>query len=338
MIAPVRSPAEWEPQVATWLSFPHNEQNWPGERGVKVREFYYELLEIITRFQPANLLVEEGFEFPGGVAQRLAKKPFKVSLFKIPTDDIWLRDYGPFFVKANKKTRLVAAVFNAWGEKFPPWGKDSAVPQKLSDLLRLRLKKLPYILEGGAIEFNGDGFALTSLPCLSGPNRNSADEAADLRRELKASFGLDSIVAIPEGLEGDHTDGHIDNVARFVAKDRVVMSWEPDTASENYRRLSQAKFLIERFLKARYGANARVDTLPLPPQKRLGHEILPASYSNFIFVNGALIFPKYDEALDPVAAAYFKSAFPAREVIGIDATTVIEEGGSLHCLTKHQPA
>lgn len=338
MKAQVRSPAEWEEQAATWLAFPHNEQNWPGERGRKVREFYYELLEIITRFQPANLLVEEGFEFPPEVSAALGKKPHKVTLFNIPTNDIWIRDYGPFFAKANKKTRLVATQFNAWAEKFPPWDLDALVPKRIAEALGRRLQSIPFIFEGGAIEFNGDGFALSSLPCLAGKNRNSEEGAAMLRKKLRSELGLDAIVAIPEGLAGDHTDGHIDNVARFVAKDRVVMCWDSDTASENYRRLSQAKFIIENCLKARYGSSAQVDTLPLPPQRKLGTETLPASYSNFIFVNGALIYPKYDEALDQVAAAYFRSVFPDREVIGIDARTVIEEGGSLHCLTKHQSA
>lgn len=338
MRALVRSPAEWETQAATWLTFPHNEQNWPGERGVKVREFYYELLGIITRFQPANLLVEEGFEFPPAVSATLGKNPFKVTLFKIPTNDLWIRDYGPFFTKANKKTRMVATRFNAWGEKFPPWDLDSKVPERLAEALGLKLQSIPFIFEGGALEFNGDGFALSSIPCLVGKNRNSSEDAVALRKKLRSALGLDTIVSIPQGLEGDHTDGHIDNVARFVAKDRIVMCWERDPASENFRRLNEAKFILEKCLKARYGSSAQVDTLPLPPQRKLGSETLPASYSNFIFANGALIFPKYDEALDQIAAAYFKSVFPDREIIGINARTVIEEGGSLHCLTKHQSA
>jgi hypothetical protein len=158
--------------------------------------------------------------------------------------------------------------------------------------------------------------------------------------EIKAicqMLGLKSLLILPHGLNGDHTDGHIDNVARFIAKDKVVMAWDKGMKSKNAQVLSEAMYLIETWLKAFYAKNAVVETLPLPPQRKLSDgQILPASYMNFIFVNGGLIYPKYKCKNDAVAQKFFEKAFPDRIVIGIDSRTVIEEGGSLHCMSKHE--
>jgi len=288
--------AEWEEQAATWLALPINKQNWDCRRE-QIDAFYSKLIETIIRFQPVKILDD----------------------LKIPHDDIWIRDYGPFFVKCNGKLSTVSYEFNAWGQKFPPWDLDNAVPEKIAELLKIPLKKEPWILEGGAMEFNGDGLCLTTEPCLFGKNRNPKESEKELLKDLQDSLCINSIKILPKGLDGDHTDGHIDNLARFVAKNHIVMA----------AGFEQEKKEIEIWLGEHY-ENAKVDTLRLPA-------CLPASYMNFIFVNGGLIVPIYNCEADSLALKYFKSVFPDREVIGMDCTVPIEEGGSLHCLSKNMP-
>lgn len=334
----IRYPAEWEPQAATWLAFPHNKENWYGKRGEDIRKLYISLIRTISEYQPVNVLVPSKNYLTIDEKFALADRPFPVSIIFIKTNDIWMRDYGPFFMKKGDKTVIVKTQFNAWGAKFPPWNHDDAIPANIAEAFGYKLaKNVPYIFEGGAIEVNGDGLGMTTLDCLVGKNRNAEKDLTKVIKALCNAFGLRSLLVLPHGLHGDHTDGHIDNVARFVGKDHVVMSFEDSKKSPNTPILAQAKFMIEEFLKAHYGKNAKVDTLPLPPQRTLDDgQILPASYMNFIFANGALIYPKYKSPKDSIAQKYFENVFPKLKVIGLDCRTVIEEGGSLHCMSKHE--
>ena len=333
----IRYPAEWEKQSATWLAFPHNKTNWYGERGINIRKFYVELIRNITEFQPVNLLLPAKNFLTDEEKAALVNRPFPVNFIVIKTNDIWIRDYGPFFMKKGDKKVVSETLFNAWGAKFPPWGLDNAIPQKIAEKQKLPLNEsVPFIFEGGAIEVNGDGLGITTEDCLVGKNRNDEKDLKKVVKALCKAFGLKELLVLPHGLHGDHTDGHIDNVARFVAKDRVVMCMTDNKRSPNYAILTDAKQFIESWLKEHY-ETAKVDTLPLPPQRVLDDgQILPASYMNYIYVNGGLIFPKYKCPNDAKAKKYFESVYPDRKVIGIDCRTVIEEGGSLHCMSKHE--
>lgn len=337
-ITPVRYPAEWEPQAATWLAFPHNPKNWSGERGEKIRTFYFKLIRTITEFQPVNVIVPCKNFFNEDEKSYLSACKHPANVIVIKNNDIWIRDYGPFFMKKGEKTVIVETQFNAWGAKFPPWTLDNKVPAAIAEKTGYKLvKSVPYIFEGGAIEVNGDGLGITTLDCLVGKNRNAEEDLKKVVKALCQAFGLRDLLVLPHGLHGDHTDGHIDNVARFVSKDRVVMCWT-EGKSPNAPILAEAKFLLEAWLKMYY-KTATVDTLPLPPQRTLpSGEIMPASYMNFIYANGALIFPKYKSKNDDVAMKYFQNVYPDRKVIAIDCRTVLEEGGSLHCMSKHQNA
>jgi len=291
----VRYPAEWEQQSATWLALPTNDKNWAVRRE-RIDAFYSKLIDTISRFQSVRILED----------------------LQIMHNDVWIRDYGPFFVKCGGNISTVSYEFNAWGEKFPPWDLDNSVPEKIAKKLGIPCAKHKWIIEGGALEFNGDGLCLTTAPCLFGKKRNPAKQKKELLKDLVESFGLKSINILPKGLQEDHTDGHIDNMARFIAKNRVVMA-------EGFEK---EKKDIETWL-SNYYEDVKVDVLKLPPK-------LPASYMNFIFINGALIVPTYNCKNDSLALEYFKKAFPNREIIGIDSTTPIEEGGSLHCLSKQE--
>ena len=307
-----------------------------------IRKFYVELIRNITEFQSVNLLLPTKNFLTDEEKAALANRPFPVNFIVIKTNDIWIRDYGPFFLKrdckrGNKKI-IAETKFNAWGAKFPPWGLDNAIPQKIADKTGSPLTtSVPYIFEGGAIEVNGDGLGITTEDCLVGKNRNKVGDLKKVVKALCNAFGLRDLLVLPHGLHGDHTDGHIDNVARFVAKDRIVMCMTDNKRSPNTPILTEAMFIIEKWLKMHYGENAKVDTLPLPPQRTLDDgQILPASYMNYIYVNGGIIFPKYKSPNDAKAQKYFESVYPDRKVIGIDCRTVIEEGGSLHCMSKHE--
>lgn len=337
-LAAIRYPAEWEDQKATWLSFPHNPENWHGERGKKIRKFYIDLIRTVSDFQPVNVLIPSKNFLTPKEQRALEGTSFPVNFAVIKTDDIWIRDYGPFFVKKGRKTIVSEAAFNAWGAKFPPWKNDDKIPSRIAKAFDYTEgKKIPFIFEGGAIEVNGDGLGITTLDCLVGKNRNKHEDLSKIIKAISETLGLRSLLILPHGLNGDHTDGHIDNVARFVDTKRVVMAWDSSMKSKNAKILTEAKFLIETWLKAFYGKDAKVDTLVLPPQRKLPDgQILPASYMNFIYVNGGLIYPKYKCKNDAVAQKYFESVYPDRFVIGLDSRTVIEEGGSLHCMSKHE--
>jgi agmatine deiminase len=327
-----RYPAEWETHRRTWLAWPHNAENWAHRPAI--RDFYISLLKLIRKFEPSALLV------PGEMISTV-KDSLKstgnhpLEIFDIETDDIWIRDYGPLFVEKDGAPHVVSFEFNAWGKKFPPWEADNQVPGRIAKALGISISSHTPIFEGGAIEINGEGAGITTLDCLIGLNRNAANDRETVEAELKAALGLHSLMVLGRGLNGDHTDGHIDNVARFVAADHIVVAREDDPSSPNHRILSDAK---ERL--AVWHPNGRpltISTLPLPPQRTVEQETLPASYMNFIFVNGGLIVPTYRSPDDEEALAFFRKVFLTREVIGIDCTLVIEEGGSLHCLSKQEP-
>ena len=329
-------PAEWEPQAATWLSWPHNPQNW-NKRRPEIENFYDKLIAWITQFQPVCLLVPPERSVPESIRQSWSQEKHPVVIHQIPTNDIWIRDYGPFFLKGSDGLLQVKFEFNAWGAKYPPWDHDNQVPQKTSRILEQMLLSFSPILEGGAMEFNGMGVGMTTEDCLIGENRNPAEQLPQLISLLRKVFGLDDLIVLPRGLIGDHTDGHIDNLARFVGPTRIVMCSTDDHNSPNYPIFADAKKRLLAWMKKRPESTWKLDELPLPPQRLYGDEILPASYMNFIFVNGGILVPTYESPNDAIALEYFRSIYPDRIIEGMDCRGVIEEGGSLHCMSKQQP-
>lgn len=332
----IRYPAEWEPQAAIWLTWPANAQNWDPRRA-EIEEFYIQLIETLCHFQPTCILVPYGWKIPDKAASRLRNLPHFPRFFEMATNDIWIRDYGPLFVKESGLTSIVKFEFNSWGNKFPPFDLDNAIPVVMGRLLGCSVHRFKPILEGGALEFNGDGLCITTLDCMVGEARNPESQYASILEILKKACGVQSVLVLPSGLHGDHTDGHIDNVARFVAPNRVVMAHTDDPKSPNYSVLRKNRTLIDTWLKGFY-PDAHIDLLPLPPQRVLENgEVLPASYMNFIYANGAVIVPIYDCETDAQALDYFRNIYPDRKIIGMNCQCVIEEGGSLHCMSKQQP-
>ncbi|NLB63633.1 MAG: agmatine deiminase family protein [Fibrobacter sp.] len=330
-----RYPAEWEAQAATWLAWPHNPLNW-SHRIAEIEAFYHNLILQITEFQPVCLLVPPERRVSKSFILDWKKQKFPVIIYQIPTDDIWIRDYGPFFMTNGTKVHCIKFEFNAWGQKFPPWKRDNQVPQHLARTLGLDLTSFKPILEGGAVEFNGDGVGMTTLDCLVGEQRNPENNLEALIRLIKQAFNLGELLILPRGLIGDHTDGHIDNLARFVSSRHIVVNDTSDQNSPNYEILQEAQHILRTWIDAQ-PETWQLSTLPLPPQRILGDEILPASYMNFIFVNDAMLIPQYNCSSDQIALDFYQKAYPQRKIVGVDCTLVIEEGGGLHCLSKQQP-
>lgn len=335
----LRWPAEWEPQEAVWISWPHREDLWQGGLS-ELTERYAALCAAIA--EQAEVRINAASALHPGIEALLRRSGVRrFRLFDHPTDDVWCRDHGPIFVQRRKGGMQVADwEFNAWGGKFEPWDKDNAVPEHIAASLELPLLSSSYFLEGGAIEGNGAGLLLTTEAVLLNPNRNPGVTKQELEAELHRMLGTSSVFWLGKGIEGDDTDGHIDDMVRFVAEDAVLSITEPDPHSPHYRNLAENN---ERLQDLRTADGHRVEVIPLPmPQPLVAKdwrlEQLPASYANFLICNGAVIVPVFMQPReDDRALGIIRECFPGKKVIGLDARRLVLEGGAIHCITQQQP-
>ena len=330
-----RYPAEWEKQRATWLSWPHNKKEWGKRRLGEIKEFYKKLIATILQFQDVNLiLANEDLVGEDNYPRIHNGKGYKLKKIIIPNNDIWIRDYGPFFLAPSF---LVDFEFNAWGGKFPPWDLDNQVPKSIALYLGQKIESYPIILEGGAIEFSGNGLILTTEQCLLNKNRNSNLNKKEIESILKSVFNIEEVIWLKRGLEGDHTDGHIDDVARFVSQNKIVICKSDDTKDKNYEHLNESIKYLKSWRHPKKSYKLEIIELPMPDRIKFKKKRLPNSYSNFIFVNGGIIVPTFNCEADKKALAIFKKLFPDRKIVGINCSLLIEEGGGIHCMTKQEP-
>jgi agmatine deiminase len=336
-------PAEWSPQEAVWLSWPvEDPRHWGGAKREMIRAKFAEIAAAVTRFEPVRINAPGRDHAAIRAACDSAKAvPERVELFDHPHDDVWCRDHGPIFVK-HKTTGEVAVTdweFNAWGGKFPPWDQDNAIPGRIAASLGMRSFKGGMILEGGAIEINGAGQLLTTEAVLLNPNRNPGLSREEIEHRLRDGLGVSEILWLEKGIEGDDTDGHIDDLARFTDPQTILACVDPGGA--NHSILSGNLSRLRSFL----GPNDRpfdVIEIPLPeacevPGWRL--PVLPASYVNFLIVNGGVLVPTFRQRKnDDRALGMMREMFPGREILGIDCLELVEEGGTLHCISQQQPA
>ncbi len=342
-------PAEWEAQSCVWLAYPHNLKEW-SERGSKhecglelMRQFSDKLIAAVLGFQDLRLAFTDAellAEMRPRVEAIANGKKFTLHLHVIPNNDIWIRDYGPFFMKRAAELVSVDFAFNAWGEKFPPWDLDDIAPKLMADELGCAYEQVPMILEGGSLEFNGAGLVLTTEQCLFNTNRNPSMSREEIENIILDNLGQEYIIWLKRGLEGDHTDGHIDDFARFIAEDTVVLCLADSPSDPNYQHLLASKTVLENWRHPETGRELRIITLPLPKQMFAGGvvEPLPCSYANFIFVNGGLIVPVFNCAQDTEALRILSEALPDRQIVALDGSFLIEGGGGIHCMSKQQPA
>ena len=334
-----RFPAEWEPQEAVWFAWPVRETLWP-DCFDRVRERLAEVYVQAAVFQKVRILC------PYFEQDRLRKLMIaqgeiaNVELYDYETDDIWIRDFGPLFLIDDRKKELCIADwrYNAWGNKFPEQEKDGRASAWIADQIGIRRFVFERVLEGGAVESNGAGQILTTESVLLNPNRNGELEPGKLEREVTAGLGANELLWLKDGLVGDDTDGHIDNLARFFKEDGILIAEVSDPENANFPALDENTRRLREFQTVHGEPFASVQ-LPLPDPILHEGEPLAASYLNFIVLNGAVLVPVYNQTRnDEEALEIIGDCFPGRAIIGIDCTDIIKEGGALHCMSQHQPA
>ena len=338
-----RMPPEWAPHAGTWLSWPHNSDTWPDRRLESVEQTMAEVVRLLATGETVHINVQDD-EHEAHVRNLIGTQDTEhpVRFHPIPTNDAWCRDHGATFIvrAANGEAPLAAVdwTYNGWGEKYPPYNLDAAVARRMAESLQVPHFATDLVAEGGAIEVNGTGMLLTTASCLLNPNRNPGWTRDAIEETLQAMLGIRKIVWLEGGdLAGDDTDGHIDNLARFVRPDTVVAAVEYDPSDSNYAPL-QANLKTLRSLETTAGEPLHVIPIPMPDPVRVDSVRLPASYANFYIANRVVLVPQYDDSCDVAALDVLRSCFPGRRVVGLSATDVLWGLGAFHCLTQQLPA
>ncbi len=333
-----RMPAEWEPHAATWLSWPQREGISFPDSFDRVLPTFREMVAALLTSEPVCINVSNGAH-EAEAREVLDGLPHEnLSFYTIPTNEPWCRDHGPMFLTRDRDPRLAIVDWghNAWGGKYPPFDLDDVVPTRIAEALSLPVYDGGMILEGGSIDVNGSGALLTTESCLLNPNRNPDMTRGQIEQRMRDFMGVREIFWLARGTEGDDTDGHIDNLARFVAERTVVAIVEEDCSSANYEPLQEN---LARLQEIRIGGEP-LEIVRLPTTAKMVCEdmTLPTSYANFYIANEVVLVPTYGDANDDAAMTAIQGAFPDRRVTPIDCRELIWGLGAFHCLTQQQPA
>jgi len=326
-------PAEWALHRATWTSWPFDEDMWYGHLK-SVRGEFTNLVKTIAAFEPVHLLLRDD------ECEQSAKAALKdtpgVTFHRIPLDDIWFRDNGPTFVKNSQgEVSFVRWKFNAWGEKYD-WEQDAKAPEYVSSVLNKERFEAPMVMEGGAIEVNGQGLGLTTASCLMSPKRNPTFSREKTNEMLKDYLGIEKLIWLEDGLEDDHTDGHIDTIVRFVNARTIVCSMTDDESDKNYHTMNKNWDILKNSTDA-YGGPLEIIPLVLPKNRTMrGSTRLPTTYANFYIGNGFVVVPQYNDPHDCIAMTTLRELFPKHQVIGLSSIALIQGGGSFHCVTQQE--
>jgi agmatine deiminase len=337
-------PAEWERHDATWLAWPHDTMTFPS-RVNKVENAYIKMILALHKNENINLFVTD-LKMRSRVTKLLEQKGVdlqKINFYVWDYADVWFRDYGPIFVlnKEKKQMAFVHCIFNAWGGKYKDLIKDSQIPNIISNRLNLNNFKPGVVLEGGSIDVNGKGILLTTEQCLLNKNRNPHLSKNDIEKFLMDYFGASKTIWLKSGIAGDDTDGHIDNLARFVNPRTVLCAYQEDKTDENYTALEE-NYKILLSATDQDGKKLKIIKVLMPPliRSRVRGEKtrLPASYLNFYVANNVVLVPTYGHKNDQIALKIIRKVFPTRKVVGINCTDVIYGMGAIHCIVQQQPA
>ncbi len=333
-------PAEFEPHEATWLAWPHNPETWPG-RMRHIPPIWIQMIKPLHVHETVHLCVNDAqTEDEVKAALRRHDIGGNVVLHQIPTNDAWARDHGAIFITRGKipSSPLVALdfIFNSWGKKYRSWDLDDIVPQHVAKYLNVPCLEPGLVLEGGSIDVNGCGTLLTTEQCLLNRNRNSHLKKEEIEGYLKDYLGVTNILWLGEGIAGDDTDGHVDDITRFVNPTTVVTVVEEDPQDENYKPL-QDNLRRLKSMKDQEGRPLTVVTLPMPGPVVHEGDRLPASYANFYIANNVVLAPVFGHAHDRKALETLERVFPKRRVIGIPSLDLILGQGAIHCVTQQQP-
>jgi agmatine deiminase len=338
-----RMPAEWAPHAGTWFTWPRPEGiSFPG-RYETVPPVYIELIKQIAAVERVHINVWDG-SMERWVSERLERAGLPMSqihFHPFPAYEPWCRDHGPIFVLRDGDGRHERAVvdwgYNAWGNKYPPYDLDDHVPVHVAQLYNLPLFSPGIVLEGGSIDVNGKGALLTTEACLLNKNRNPSLNREQIETKLRDFLGVTKILWLGDGIVGDDTDGHVDDLSRFVNERTIVTVVEEDPQDENFEVL-QENLKRLRTMTDQDGAPLKIVELPMPHRIELEGQRLPASYANFYFANGLVLVPTYRSPNDARALEILQREIPDRKVVGIDSTDLIWGLGSFHCISQQEPA
>jgi agmatine deiminase len=360
-----RMPAEWHRHTATWLTWPKDPETWP-DRVPRVQEIFLQMMTALAPHETVNLLVDDEATEQTVRARCTFPAAENIRIHQIPTVDSWIRDYGPNFLVSDKLQLVVAPgempapdtidklkfighsvgyndwIFNAWGNKYEELKQDDSIPARLESLLKLPRFEPGIVMEGGSIEVNGAGSVLTTEQCLLNPNRNPDLGGNDIEQYLKDYLGVEKVLWLGEGIVGDDTDGHIDDIARFATPNLIVCAVEDDPQDANYELLQENLSRLKQMTDAK-GRPFEIVTLPMPgvvggkSTDNRNLDRLPASYANFYIANNVVLAPIFGHANDTRALETLQGLFKDRRVVGINCEPLVWGMGTIHCVTQQQP-
>jgi agmatine deiminase len=337
-------PAEWRAHAATWLSWPKDPETWPG-RVPQVENIFLQMMAALAPHEIVNLLVDHEETEQSIRARCLFAGAENIRFHRIATVDSWIRDYGPNFLVSDQRSDKLAFnnwIFNAWGNKYEELKQDDAIPKRLESLLQVPRFEPGIVMEGGSIEVNGAGCVLTTEQCLLNPNRNPHLSRLEIEQYLQDYLGVAKVLWLGEGIVGDDTDGHIDDIARFVAEETIICAVEDDPLDANYELLQDNLKRLQKMTDV-YGRAFEIVTLPMPgvvggaSTDKRNLDRLPASYANFYIANNVVLAPIFGHQNDARALETLGRVFPDRRVVGINCEPLVWGMGTIHCVTQQQP-
>ena len=331
-------PAEWEPHEATWLTYPHSNDSFPGN----LENMYFPYMQFIAEIAKSEKI---RINVPAAFKERLLCQlnnaninVGQVEIFERASNDVWCRDHGPAFVTRDFPKRQKAVVdweFNAWGGKYP-YDADNLIAGAIATELGLPIYRPGIVMEGGSVEFNGQGTLLTTSACLLNPNRNPHLSRRQIEQYLYDYYGVQRILWLNDGIEGDDTNGHVDDITRFANAHTIITAVETNKHDPNYAPL-QENLKILRQMRLQDGRQPDLVELPMPLSVIHNGQRLPASYANFYITNDAVIVPIFRCPQDDCALQILATCFANRRIVGIDSTDIVQGFGSFHCLSQQEP-
>lgn len=333
-------PAEYAKHTATWLSWPHKEASWPGKIET-IYPVYAQFIKLVAEGERVNInVVDDAMKQKALGHLRQAGADIKnVEFFMHPTNDAWCRDHGPAFLinpKAPQKKVIVDWGYNAWGGKYPPFDLDDNIPTLIAAHYKIPVYYPGIVMEGGSVDFNGRGTVLTTTSCLLNKNRNPHLNQKQIEEFLYQYYGVENILWLGDGIVGDDTDGHIDDLVRFVNDDTVVTVIESDKKDDNYRPLQDNLKMLNK-MRLENGKQMNIVELPMPSALIYEDMRLPTSYANFYIANKYVVVPTFRDKNDDIALMTLQRCFPKHKVVGLDSTDIIWGLGSFHCLSQQEP-
>jgi agmatine deiminase len=329
-------PAEWAPHARTWMCWPVRVETWGGPEGLlRAKQAYARVARAISTFEPVTMAAR-----PEDAAEAKLATAGKVEVFEVPLDDSWARDMGPTFVTGAGGARAaVQWEFNAWGNKYHPWTDDAQFATRAAKLADVPVYAAPMVCEGGAIHTDGRGTLITTEQCLRNTNRNPHLTQQQVEERLALFTGARRVLWLGEGFSDDETDGHIDNIASFVAPGRVLVGVPSSRSHPDFEPVMEA---IRRLGSARDAEGRAFDIVELEQPRNIGNDhrgrLLQKSYVNFYLANGGVVLPGFDDPNDEKARVALAHCFPGRDILQIDATDIVQGGGGIHCITQQEPA